>query len=58
MNPFRKSSGADPLVHYGRHFGRTVHAMCSIHAVIVTGLIHAAKIAETELGVDETLDDT
>ena len=50
------SSGADPLVHYGCHFGWTVHAMCSIHALIVTGLLYAARIEESDLSPDETLD--
>lgn len=31
--------------------------MCSVHAVIVSGLLHAAKIAELELGPNEALDD-
>ena len=31
--------------------------MCSIHAVIVSGLLHAAKIAELELGPNEVLND-
>ena len=52
-----RSSGQDPLVHYGRHFGRTVHAMCSIHAVITKGLLHTTKITELELGPDEALND-
>ena len=51
------SSGADLLVHYGCHFGWTVHAMCSIHALIVTSLLHAAKIGELDLSSDEALDD-
>ena len=51
------SSGADPLVHYGHHFGLTVHTMCSIHALIVMGLLHAAKIGDLELSPDEVLND-
>ena len=51
------SSGADPLIHYGQHFGCTIHTIWSVHAVIVSGLLHAAKIAELELGPNEALDD-
>ncbi|KAF8224076.1 hypothetical protein L208DRAFT_1161718, partial [Tricholoma matsutake] len=29
----------DPLVHYGHHFGCTVHALCNIHALITSGLL-------------------
>jgi|ERR1700722_5539288 len=29
----------DPLVHYGRHFGRVVHAMCNVQALITNGLL-------------------
>ena len=43
------SSGQDPHVHYGQHFGQTVHAMCSIHTIITKGIMHAAKIAELEV---------
>ena len=32
--------------------------MCSIHALIVTGLLHATKIGESDLSPDEVLDDT
>ncbi|KAJ3518195.1 hypothetical protein NMY22_g13809 [Coprinellus aureogranulatus] len=28
----------DPLVHHGRHFGRTVYAFANVHALIVYGL--------------------
>jgi hypothetical protein len=56
VGSLQDSSGADPLVHYGRHFGWTVHAMCSIHALIVTGLLYAAKIGESDLSPDEVLD--
>lgn len=29
---------ADPLVHHGRHFGRTVFAFANIHALLLAGL--------------------
>jgi hypothetical protein len=33
------SRTTDPLVHHGRHFGRTVHAMCNVQALITNGLL-------------------
>ncbi|KAM6503022.1 hypothetical protein JOM56_002999 [Amanita muscaria] len=35
----RKPCTSDPLVHHGRHFGRTVHAMCSVQALITNGIL-------------------
>lgn len=37
-----RSSGADPLIHYGRHFGRTVHSLCTITAILSNGLLRLA----------------
>jgi hypothetical protein len=41
--PFSRTS--DPLVHHGRHFGCTVHAMCNVQALITNGILQMA--AET-----------
>ena len=30
---------SDPLVHHGRHFGRTVYAMCNVRLLITNGLL-------------------
>jgi hypothetical protein len=35
----RTSRGTDPLVHYGRHFGRTVHALCNVNALLTNGML-------------------
>lgn len=37
---------ADPLIHHGRHFGRTVHALCNVHAVITNGLLRMGELAD------------
>lgn len=37
---------ADPLIHHGRHFGRTVHALCSVHSVIVNGILRLGELAD------------
>lgn len=29
---------SDPLVHYGRHFGRTIFAFANVRALITNGL--------------------
>ena len=30
---------SDPLVHHGQHFGWTVHALCSVYALLANGLL-------------------
>ena len=37
LSRIRHSS--DPLVHHGRHFGRTVYAMCNVRSLITNGLL-------------------
>ncbi|KAH7903572.1 hypothetical protein BJ138DRAFT_1138709 [Hygrophoropsis aurantiaca] len=37
---------SDPLVHHGRHFGRTVHALCNVQALITNGILHLGELAE------------
>jgi hypothetical protein len=41
-----RSCGTDPLVHYGRHFGRTVHAMCTVSALINNGILRMGELSE------------
>lgn len=36
----------DPLVHNGRHFGRSIHALCNIHALINNGIIRMGERAD------------
>ena len=31
------------VVHHGQHFGRTVHAMCNVHAFICNGIGHMGE---------------
>jgi hypothetical protein len=40
------SCTTDPLVHHGRHFGRTVHALCTVNALIVNGMLRMGELAE------------
>lgn len=37
------SCTTDPLVHYGRHFGRTVHALCNIPALITNSILREVE---------------
>ncbi|KAG6914628.1 hypothetical protein DXG01_016213 [Tephrocybe rancida] len=46
QGPRKKASFQDPLIGFGRHFGRTVHALCRIHAVINNGLILEAELID------------
>lgn len=36
----------DPLVHHGRHFGRAIHALCNVHALINNGIIRMGERSE------------
>lgn len=42
----KKPCGTDPLVHYGRHFGRTVHALCTVTTLLNNGLLRMAEAAD------------
>ena len=36
----------DPLVHHGRHFGRTVHALCSVPTLLLNGILRSGERAD------------
>ena len=38
VNLFYIRTTQDPLVHHGRHFGRTVHAFCNVQTLVTNGL--------------------
>lgn len=38
----------NPFVHHGRHFGRTVHALCRVHAIINNGILWEGSIGNGE----------
>ena len=40
------SCKGDPLVHHGRHFCRTIHAMCNIHALLTQSIIREVEQVE------------
>jgi hypothetical protein len=35
----------DPLVHHGRHFGRTVHSLCNVTALVNNGLLYIGEFS-------------
>ncbi|TEB21637.1 hypothetical protein FA13DRAFT_1757488 [Coprinellus micaceus] len=49
--PRKKPEISDPLVHHGRHFGRTVFAFANVHALILDGL--AAREGEIPATAEE-----
>jgi hypothetical protein len=36
---------SDPLIGHGRHFGRTVHALCNIQALLTNGVLRLGEQA-------------
>jgi hypothetical protein len=52
LGPRKKPCLSDPLVSHGRHFGRTVHALCNVQALLTNGL---RRLNELTGEMDETL---
>ncbi|KAG2752866.1 hypothetical protein P692DRAFT_201838181 [Suillus brevipes Sb2] len=46
LGPRKRPSAADPLVHYGHHFGRTIHALCNFQALLTNGILRMGELAE------------
>jgi len=46
LGPRKRPCGTDPLVHHGRHFGRTVHVMCSVNALINNGILRMGELRD------------
>ena len=36
----------DPLVHHGRHFGRTIHGLCNVNTLITNGISRLQRLTE------------
>jgi len=45
LGPRKKACRSDPLVSYGRHFGRTVHALCNVQTLVTNGLLRLGELA-------------
>ncbi|KAF8200969.1 hypothetical protein BJ912DRAFT_843657 [Pholiota molesta] len=46
LGPRKKPCTTDPLVHHGRHFGRSIHALCNVHALITNGILRMGERSE------------
>lgn len=49
FSPFTNISNSclsDPLIHHGRHFGRTLHALCNIHSLLTNGILRTIELDE------------
>jgi len=40
------SCHSDPLVSHGRHFGRTIHALCNVYTILTNGLLRLGELAD------------
>jgi hypothetical protein len=40
------SCQSDPLVSHGRHFGRTIHALCNVQTLLTNGLLRLGELSE------------
>lgn len=39
----------DPLVHHGRHFGRTIFALCNFQALLNNGILRMVELPDRPL---------
>ncbi|KAG1894632.1 uncharacterized protein F5891DRAFT_1130893 [Suillus fuscotomentosus] len=49
MGPRKKASSSDPLVSHGRHFGRTVFALCNYPSLLTNGVLRLEQIEDIPL---------
>ena len=42
-NAYLCRHSGDPLIHYGRHFGRTVHSMCNVKSLLTNGMLRMGE---------------
>ncbi|KAG1769425.1 hypothetical protein EDD22DRAFT_996534 [Suillus occidentalis] len=49
MGPRKKASSSDPLVSHGRHFGRTVFALCNYPSLLTNGILRLEQMEDTVL---------
>ncbi|KAG2108888.1 uncharacterized protein F5147DRAFT_773221 [Suillus discolor] len=49
MGPHKKVSSSDPLVSHGRHFGRTVFALCNYPSLLTNGILRLEQIEDFPL---------
>jgi hypothetical protein len=44
-----RSSTSDPLISHGRHFGRTVFALCNYPSLLTNGILRLEQMEDTPL---------
>jgi hypothetical protein len=44
--PIGVSCATDPLVHHGRHFGHTVHVLCTVSTLLNNGILQMGELAD------------
>ncbi|KAG1891589.1 uncharacterized protein F5891DRAFT_1211295 [Suillus fuscotomentosus] len=49
MGPRKKASMSDPLISHGRHFGRTVFALCNYPSLLTNGILRLEQMEDTPL---------
>ncbi|KAG2094638.1 uncharacterized protein F5147DRAFT_584979 [Suillus discolor] len=47
--PRKKSASSNPLVLHGRHFGRTVFALCNYPALLTSGILRLEELQDTPI---------
>ncbi|KAG1763204.1 hypothetical protein EV702DRAFT_1182809 [Suillus placidus] len=49
IGPRKRASMSDPLVSHGRHFGRTVFALCNYPSLLTNGILRLEQMEDTPL---------
>ncbi|KAG1837997.1 hypothetical protein F4604DRAFT_1885625 [Suillus subluteus] len=49
MGPRKKASTSDPLVSHGRHFGRTVFALCNYPSLLTNSILRLEQLEDAPL---------
>ncbi|KAH6891717.1 hypothetical protein BKA70DRAFT_1376330 [Coprinopsis sp. MPI-PUGE-AT-0042] len=53
LGPRKRPCRTDPLVHHGRHFGRTIQAFCRVQTLIKNGLSRSVELTFGRLEEDQ-----
>ncbi|KAG1836178.1 hypothetical protein DFJ58DRAFT_719153 [Suillus subalutaceus] len=49
LGPHKKATSSNPLVLHGRHFGRTVFALCNYPALLTTGILQLEELMDSPI---------
>ncbi|KAG1844984.1 hypothetical protein F4604DRAFT_1884361 [Suillus subluteus] len=49
LGPRKKALKSDPLVSHGRHFGRTVFALCNYPSLLVNGILQLEQLEDVSI---------